>query len=697
MIPLAALLAAGTLPAVAVRVPVHEDPAAVFVRSRREPEVLHALIVSATWCVPCKRLKEQLASYQSSTGAVASAAWSLVDIDRMPSGAVGAFLAEQGAVLSDSLPSVMALRAGRPLGHSTAGADLSRVERFLSDATTRRTSAEARSPRLVCPGTRDTATFTLGVSGYMSEEDRGTDWFGRGILLAFRDKPHGTPARLLAPPMTSSTTLIAAESGEGVFYADDATLPFLSLYAPVEEAPGAVEELARAPGSRLRLILTGHGGPAGMAVGYEAVTFEDGSAPLPFKKETHLDEPALTRGIQAARKAGKEVRGLVTSCYGGQFAPAFMPLRGAAAACAAFSTVPDKTAEGCYPNSAAARHDYVASLARVMSCPAAPGGSRVRHYRSVAVSEGRDVPMLTSEYFLLYGSAAEFLGRQARLPAPQEGLALKRFEDGVEVVFDLVGGGVIAARRDGKPLPLPRLSILGCRVDGISSIDSPNFFYLRAHGVGPKSHKNAACVPEVGLDWDEEEDVQAPSRRTVLLETGVLGDEKLARYEPASGSQWDRQRSAEVAAVAGSATVDARGLRPEARVWLATGWPRLARPLSGAALERTLEDLATEVRPLDADLAQALSALTARARERARARAPSEEGFSAAALARAMAENLGAKERFDSDVLSARLAHLVAVAAAELALRAQTKTSKKAQELTAQLDALKACERTVLD
>ncbi|MDX6771046.1 MAG: hypothetical protein SF051_16060 [Elusimicrobiota bacterium] len=722
MTPLALLLWAAALPAAAVSVPEHEDPGAVFERSRKEPGRLHALIVSATWCEPCKRLRASLASYDSSTSPVSTADWAFTEVDRLEDGRLSALLASQNATPPDGYPSVMAIRSGKALGYSTSGANLEAVERFLKDALAAPDRAEARRPLLTCPGAPEWASYTLGVSGVSGE--RHTDWFGREILLAYRASPAGAPADLLAPPRLSSASLSAGPSGGGVFYAPDPTMPFDGLYRPLSGSTQAVADLSAAPGGRVRVILTGHGNPEGVGVG---------RAPNPritgWNSPVTVEEPALSAAIESARRAGKEVRGLVTACYGGHFAPAFMPLPGAAPACAAFATLPDKTAEGCYASAAATRQDYANTLSGALSCPAAAGGSRERHYRAVAASAGRDVPMLSSEYFLLYGPGAEFLGRAPRQPAPPGGVIMHRFDGGVEVLLDAVGGGVLATRVNGRPGPKPYLSVLGCRP--MSSLFAPpNYFTLRRRATGPKGEKAADCAPEVALEWDEEEG-EGFSRRVVSLYPDNTVSDRAVIFDPVSVFDWTREQSRSVeAAAGGTVTVDARGLRPEARAWLAAVWPRFSRPLRGDGLMEELAALAEEARARDQALASALMELARRTRAAERARrepfiiraspfselrgallasgaekqesrydynADPDGDFSTAKLTRAMLDNLTPAEIEAEAVPMARLAHLASVAAAELALRREAADSKKARGLLAQLDALKLCERGVLD
>ncbi len=653
VLPLASVFLALTLPAAAMKFPVHEDPGGVFESSQRDPSRLHALIVSATWCHACAVLHERFESYSPSTGSMASAVWALTEIDRLPNGRMKELLSSEGGQVGDSLPTVIVLRAGHPLGYSTVGSDLGGIERFLNDAAALTPRTSYVRPRLTCRGASEWPTYTLGVSGYMSEKNRTTDWFGREMLLAFRGGESRSPARLLAPARVSSATLAPSPSGTGAFYAADQTLEFGRLFGPVEASTQAVARLAEAPGFRLRLILAG----------------------------------------------------------GGQFGPAFMPLPGAAPACAAFATLPDKTAEGCYVDAASKREDYVASVSHMLTCSDKPGRSRARHYRAAASSSGRDVPMLSSEYFLLYGPGAAFLGRGERLPAPSQGLLLKKFDDGVEVLFDLVGGAAVAARRGGKSLPLPRVSIVDCRDD---TLGSPNFFFLR-EPAGPRDgRRGSACAPVVALEWDAPE----PARRVMKLSRSGY-DPDMERYEPAS--VYGRDRLSDFSAFfSSSPTVDGRGLRPEAKALLAVVAPRFARPLAGAALVASLATLGDEIRPRDPDLADALAVLTKRAQAQARKtkeqRAPRvsdtlgaifgneksapidpDDGFSAEKLGDAMLDNLSPKEIGSEDVVMARLAHLAAAASAESALRASASTSTEAATLASQLDALKLCERGVLD
>lgn len=683
----------------------------MFERSARDPGRLYALIVSATWCEPCKALKEELQA-RPSTATAADAAWALTEVDRSKPGALEALLKPYGDP-PRAYPSVLVLHEGRPLGYTDVGSRLERIERFLKEAAKWKGAPVTGRPALRCSASREWASFTLGLSGLGAKGGDRSDWFGRSVLPSLRPSGSRAVARFFAPPRLSSMTRVASEHGDGFFFAPDPAAEFAPLFEPLDASTRALAALSSAPGDRLRLVLSGHASPEGMLIGTQRRY-----AILDWDSPVHLDATALIKAAYDARRAGKELRGLVTTCYAGQFAPAFMPLARAAPACAAFATLPEKLAEGCYGDPGAERRDYVAALSAA-SCLEGRESARARHYRALATTPGADVPMLSSEYFLLYGAVGAFLGRLDRQPAPPGGLILRRFDDGVELVVDLVAGRVAAARLGGKELPLPQASITDCRQNEALSFDQSNFFFLRGRVSDRPGKPSAACTPELAVEWSAEQGVEL-ARRHVLLGPALAAPIGTLEYRPSSEihSGWDDDF---IRALGGPPEVDARGLKTEARSWLAAVWPRFRRPLTGAALAAELGALARRAGKGDPELGAGLEALIARARleaasltgpvpssselasalgvppsERA-AREPEEPEFSSDRLARLMLDNLGPGEIRRSDVFMARLAHVASAASAELALREQAEGSRKAAELLAQLDALKRCERGLLD
>ncbi|NNN07286.1 MAG: hypothetical protein HKL90_15445 [Elusimicrobia bacterium] len=699
------------------------DPDLFVARSRKDPARLYALVVGATWCKPCARLAAELAAVDvSSAPALAAAAWDRVEVDEYGQARYQSFLSRAGASDQDGIPYVLVFRDGRALGATTPGDNLDGIAKFMADAARRPPGrATGTLPRLLCPGRKDDASFTYGVSGWLSQEDHSTDRFGVGTLLAFAAEENPNRTLLFAPSTGTASATEPAESGWGVFFVRDPIAPYAKRIQTVSLSTTSVETFSSLPGRRLRLVLTGHGGPQGIVIGY---TPQSSGGEMSFGQPIFLTEPLLTRVVAAARRGGKEVRGLVLTCFGGQFGESFMPSRGAAApACAAFATLPEKTAEGCYHDDMSSQmRDYATTASRALDC-AAPQDGRRLHYQVSLATASRDVPMLSSEYFLLYGPAASFLGRGATAPAPSRGIARYDLSDGVEVFMDLVGGGVLAARKDERPIAPPRLAPVDCRRHGYSfySLDGKHAvgaFYLRGRVTGPKPVERSDCSPVVVLRWDPEDGEDVPEQTLDL-------DAVTQIYAPTQ-SYWNSVSQSEFASALapGELTVSTRGLKREARVLLTTVLPDFARPLAGAALEKYLDEVAARLKPEDAPLADALSAMARVARADARARQaqmpaslasplaalstvdasttvsvaaqkePDPGNFNSDELTKAMWRNIGPGDyETYEDISLFRLAHLAAAAEAELALRDQARQSPKARTLVSELDSLQDCER----
>ncbi len=716
-----------------------EDPDLFVARSRKDPARLYALVVGATWCKPCAHLAQELAAVgASSAPALTAAAWDRVEVDEYGQTRYLDFLARTGAADQDGIPFVLVFRDGRVLGATTPGDNLDGIAKFLADASRRPPGqAVGTLPRLLCPGRKDDASFTYGVSGWLSQEDHSTDRFGVGTLLAFAAGQDPGRALFFAPSTGTAAATEPAESGGGVFFVRDPIAPYARRIRTVSLSTQSVAEFSALPGPRLRLVLTGHGGPPGIVVGY----LPQASNAVPsYDAPTLLTEPLLTRAVSAARRGGKEVRGLVLTCFGGQFGESFMPIRGAAApACAAFATLPEKTAEGCYHDYMSSQmRDYATVASRELDC-AAPQDGRRLHYQVALATASRDVPMLSSEYFLLYGPAASFLGRAETAPAPSRGIARYDLSDGVEVFMDLVGGGVLAARKDGRAIASPRLAPVDCRRHDYSfySLDGKHAvgaFYLRGRISGPNAVERADCSPVVALRWDPEDGDDVPEQTLDL-------DAVTQIYAPTQ-SYWTGTTQGDFAAALAreELTVSMRGLKREARVLLAAVLPDFSQPLAGAALERRLDQVAARLKPEDAPLAAALSAMARVARADARARQarmptpslartlslddealsvsgplgaqpdkldakpvrtavaspkePDPGDFTSDDLTKAMWRNIGPGDYENyEDISLFRLAHLAAAAEAELALREQARSSPKARKLVSELESLQSCER----
>ncbi len=686
-------------------------------RSKADPGRLYALLVGATWCGPCKHLAAQLAAVApSSPTALARAAWDRVEVDEYGTERFQAFEGRVEASDRDGIPFVLVFRGGKTLGISASGDYLDGIAAFLAEAEARPAGRPmGRLPDLLCRGRADGASFTFGISGPHSRDDHSTDRFGVENLLAFGGKSEAGRSLLFAPSTGTARATQASRSGWGAFYVGDPIAPLTGLISTTGLSTMTVAGLPDMPGRSLRLVLTGHGAPQGM--------------PLDAASDVFLTEPELTEAVRAARRRGKVVRGLVLTCFGGQFGDSFMPSPGdRAAACAAFSTLPEKEAEGCYSESDVGdERDYATTASRNLACGPGSDGRR-RHYQVVLSTVSRDVPMLSSEYFLLYGPGAAYLGRAPRAPMPVRGMADYELGGGLKVVVGLIDGRVLAVSRGEKSLPIPQVSVVDCRPhpDAYSGLDfehSVGAFFLRGRVSGAGAVQRSDCSPVLNLHWNPEDGVELPDQE---LDLGSFGLD----YSP-TDPYWGKYLSGVFPD--GVPTVHTRGLKREARVLLTTVLPEFSGKIVGAALQGKIDALSARLRPVDAPLADALAALASIARRDARARAlkiksmsvsPTlsiapidfgaevavsstattekksadeevEEGsFNSDALQRAFWRNIGPGEYDSIDGISLfRLAHLVAAAEAELALRAQGRTSPRARRLVKQLDELQDCEK----
>lgn len=720
-LPLAALfLSLAAVPARALEVG-KASPDEFLGRSRAEPGRLHALIIGATWCHACKLLAAGLAARDASTStAVGRAAWDEVESDLYGTGKLNGLLKTLRAPEPTSLPTVLVLRDGEALGMSFAGNNLPKLEAFLAEAETQ-PARRARKPAnasMLCPGKPDWASYTLGISGYKSKEDASTDDFGRKILLSFAGAKASPRARLFAPPRTAmSPGTERARAEDGVFFtAEDPIAGRASLLEDVSRSTYALAALSSARGRDLRLVLTGHSGEDGMTVAYRTAHWFKDDPTATYDQDLQLAPVEVAAAVRAAARAGKTVRGLVTTCYAGRYAEAFMPGPDSAAAptCAAFATLPDKPADGCYSNGTSLGVDYASKLLARRTCGGSQDG-RSLHYAVAASTSGRDVPMLTSEYFLLYGPGAEFLGRGERAPAPPRGVQLYEMADGVRIYVDIVSNQVLRAFKGAERIPPPRMALLDCdaaefdhaRLDG----ENLSLFYLRPHARGDDV---ARCTPIVKLYWEPGDG--GPSTSTVVpLEAGYGG------WSPGIEEGDDDFRRD---FGTGGPTISLDGMRASARVLLGAVIPAFSDGGAFRDLGGRLDRIREEVRPLDAPLAEAIGALMAEQAggvERA-ANLPDAQvstdtmggvmsslksilesaelskhgppaALSADELIGAMLDGLSPSRDETADVKLLRLAHLAAAAQAELALHEEAKTSPEARRLMAQLETIKTCEQ----
>lgn len=491
--------------------------------------------------------------------------------------------------------------------------------------------------------------YVFGLSGAAGDD---TDDFGRDNLTALGQGAQSA-SLFAARPSTASTR------------------QYPVVFQNPLAAAAVLERLALRPERDVRVILTGHGSPNGVILG---VGSDEG--------ERRLGHDAFFASVTKARRAGKRIRADFLSCFSGGFMPALMPGKGLAPACGLASTVPEKKAEGCYQDgSDAERNDYAASAAAADDCR--PG----RDWRSVhaAVFErlkGNDIPMLSSDYFLLYGPGAERLGRASRAPYPGRTLIQKKLDGGLLVYLDLINARVVAARGPGGRLPAPGISIVDCPAsDGGTLGDGEHragFFLHRS--VADTAWPAPDCVPTVRLSW--------PGRKSALVEMSAAPEDL----------SWDPRRFGDQAPFRRDLSPEERevpldGLKPGARLLLARLLPAFDESTGGRELADKLKALAVEVAGEDPIRGASMRALLTAMWVKEGLGEGVSDGtrFHGRWLRTYLTELFNETETKTENLDYSRLAFIAATAIAERDLR----KDPGAKNLVADLDALRACEKTL--
>lgn len=442
-------------------------------------------------------------------------------------------------------------------------------------------------------------------------------------------------------------------------------------------AADALKSLADKPQKTIRLLFTGHGLPEGMWLG---------------KDETEADRwielPEFTDAVARARRAGKTVKGLFVACYNGRFAEAFMPGEGLAPACGVFSTVPEKKAEGCYESRQERRLDYLYAAAKAEAC-GPERDFRETHAKVTEQPAGYDIPMLTSDYFLVYGPAARRLGRAERAPYPRRGLVRRQLEGGLVVYADLVNNRVIKALKNGKALPAPEVSVTDCRPDdpdaalAADDLHLSSFFLHR--GPAYAGWPPADCAPVLRLAWR-----QGGSVSSATIDMAAFPEDLAWEPESRSTASAVFQRDLSVDEL----LLPLDDLKPEARLLLSRVLPLFDEGERGEALARRLDALAAGAEPWRG---RAMRGLIARMRrfQGDEKSAPEGTRFWGSWLRTYLLDLAGDGDTDEESLDYSRLAFLTAATVAENALKEEARTDAEAAGLVRQLEELRACEKSL--
>lgn len=709
------------LPISAYSLPLNSDSYDDFLaKTKADPTRTYVLKLSTSWCGPCKDEALQLKNMPTNPStAVARAYWSSVDTD-IDDDAYNAFMAKVGLPMTDQYPTNIAFKAGRPVG-MIAGWDKKDAEQFLNDVEAV-TPAQSLSgglsviPSFPCgPNKKEQNVCLWGLSGYQGERKSDTDDFGRANLASFANIFASKPFEKLLAPSVPSMGMSATKSGKGFLFVRN---PFADTeYGDVSSAVVDLDQLADSPGKSARILITGHGTPEGVEIKYRKKDASElkNKNDYPYVK-TYLDMETFAQKVAKGRRMGKQYRALFLQCHGGDFVGALMPEQGQAISCGISASIPEKQAEGCYEMTyGGTRKDYLGAAMRLKKCDGTQDG-RDLHYQIVGTSAGHDIPMLSSEYFLLYGPASKLLGEGPTAPPPPFGITRKQMQDGVNVYVDRVNRSVIKITYHGQEISFvqPRSSkieslgfyggddvkIRSCSPEyaahshwqSVAIAHTPVYTNLLSHYVmtrpyGKESDKNR----ENHEDCDVRMKVVAASLPAGMDERWIKEGMWVSTTDDGvdpNGNNLDELSEKEK-------RISITGLKREARVMLATVLPLLRGQPGKNGADSTVKVIANAIKQVDPSRAQAIDTLLKRLHA---SRKPGAffalDELIGAALNNLSDRTLGS----DQATILSRLAHLVAVSAAEIKLReaAQKDPNGSAAKFVKQLNSLKNCEQDLL-
>lgn len=655
--------------------------------SRENPDRVHVLKLGAPWCKGCRIQSKALRKHAGGEDtAIGRAVWTEFNVDELPQAEVRAFLQRIGIPVQMVLPLNLVFRKGRIIG-SMWGGEMRALEKFLGEAeaidpdTGPKPDASARAiPRLPCGPRQSENVCVFGFSGPGPDADETTDDFGRANLRMFATlfkDPHFE--MLFAPKAPKKGVLPSKTSEDGLLYVRN---PFLhDVFESPSDARKIIDQMDYVTGTNVRLLLTGHGGPEGMSTGGSPSVFQTAD---------------LENAVTKALRAGKSVRTVGVQCYGGQFAEALMPREGtpASRACGAFASLPEKLAEGCYASTYTAnRRDYLGLAAWLKKCDGSQT-ARDLHYKIVATPRSHDIPMLSSEYFLLYGAAASHLGRAEMAPVPPYGLLRLQLPSGAKITANMLDGEIVAASRAGKSVPVPAITGIekpSEKEEGQRDFRNPatmrdlyNYTFLSRRPFGkrdpsqPSPSSTSTSKPFV-LDT-------ANSRVTVRWYDGTEETFSITRETFKSHPPYG----------ANEGPVSISSYRPEVRLLLSRILPKL-RNLDENGMRNLVERIQLEVWQHDAALSSAIGDLSAVLMAQARVDGKGRSFATGLEVTNALLWNHG-----DSSVESLaevpllRFAHILSAAMAELNLREEAARDPKAAKLIEQLEQLRECEKDLL-
>lgn len=642
------------------------DTGQVLEESRNHPDQTYVITVGAEWCPYCKRMEKELRNYSAEANdAVTQSQWGHLDVTSDEPEAIRKTLEnlkKLGVLLPEGIPYSIVVRGGATVG-TYSGADLHGLKDFIGEVSTmdpallKKGTESFLLPPSPCGPNSNVDVCVVGVSGYEGPVLGATDPFGMSNLKAFADLFGDPQFEDLYAQSTGDALPSSLGKGKGTVYVAN---PFKGMFSEGSAAP-TFENLASVPQKNVRILLTGHGGPNGL------LNREGGS-----NEVAYLDRNQVGRGLAAARAAGKQVQAVVTQCYGGDFGSAFAPVNGdGLSGCATFATLPSKLSEGCYSATTdAKRQDYFAAMLAHKKCDGTQNTLDL-HYEVVATSKSHDVPMLSSEYFLTYGPAGDFLSQKAEMPARPKGtLFIKTLPDGRRIIVDLLAGRIM-------PLDFNQGLTLTYKYPSCARLKRSPPFDKRIQKLvyGKLLGRKKDCAPVVDMEYSAPDGSSSQQAKFNLApEKGdILYDgtnESLFAPFPVSNSMPDHifhWRNGE-----------------EKHLFSDSYWP-IAQLENKKDFSKYLAQKLKALSPVNPSLASAISKLSKELK-------PTPEK-----ILEAMNDAYYPRSEYQSkNIHLTRLAHLISVANLELDLRERAKAGEsEAQKLAQSLDQMRECEKTI--
>ncbi|MEW6056038.1 MAG: thioredoxin family protein [Bdellovibrionota bacterium] len=706
---------------------VHDSYDDFLAKSKSDPKRLYILKISTTWCGPCKKQSEAIHKISGKKTQVSRAYWSTVDVD-LDEAAYDAFLRKAEIPRMDEYPTLVVFKAAKPLGTFTgwnSGApkdSLLSIEKFFTEVA--QLSLEVRMQarhKDILRFSRELAqpegeALFWGISGYEAPKQNDTDDFGRlnlkEISRALKEKSFEA---LFAPAVIRYSTA-PTKSGFGVLLVENPLISVASQFQDPMQALRGLEETVTKPARNLRILMTGHGHPKGIQIGHRKKDKSElnGEHHDEFE-EYYLRPNDLIAPIKRAREAGKIVQAIAVQCYSGVFGDVLMPdveSKALGVACGAFAALPEKKAEGCYNMTYGVdRKDYLGLAMKLKNSKTQSG--RDLHYEIVVKSQGRDIPMLSSEYFLLNGPGGELLGKADRATAPPFGIIRKDTKYFGVYYIDRVNVKLIKAVKNGIVMKYRQVELVedwkrfpshltACTRDFLeTSLSARNAYKEVLSGIPIYTNLRNRFVGTYGFtdeiiyDCDESLDVELLNypRETVDQQGKVLSIEYIKSSQTLSTLAeeiFDPYGADLVDLSEEERKIEIKNLKTEARVALSHIVPWIMENGKGGQLYHSLLSLAKQTRQIDLPRAKAIMVLT-KALKKDLDIMGSEISFTTMLL-----DNFSPHDVVPEKLKKSRLAHLVAATIAELQLRESAKIDRRAAELVRQLDAIRECENGIL-